>query len=66
MNWLLPIVLLIIGLAVGGFLGYRMRQGRYQQEMGNLEAMRTRLLEEAEKQARDTVLNAKDEAVKAA
>lgn len=64
MNWLLPIVLLIIGLAVGGFVGYRMRQDRYQQEMGNLEAMRTRLLEEAEKQARDTVLNAKDEALK--
>lgn len=64
LNWLLPIVLLIIGLAVGGFLGYRIRQGRYQQEMGNLEAMRARLLEEAEKQARDTVLNAKDEALK--
>ena len=64
MNWLLPIVLLFIGLAVGGFVGYRMRQDRYQQEMGNLEAMRARLLEEAEKQARDTVLNAKDEALK--
>ena len=64
MNWLLPIILLIIGLAVGGFVGYRMRQGRYQQEMGNLAAMRARLLEEAEKQARDTVLNAKDEAIK--
>jgi ribonuclease Y len=32
--------------------------------MGNLEAMRSRLLEEAEKQARDIVLNAKDEALK--
>ncbi|HOU15450.1 MAG TPA: ribonuclease Y [Anaerolineae bacterium] len=64
MNWVIPIILLIVGLAVGGYIGYRVRQENYQKEMGNLEAMRARLLEEAEKQARDTVLNAKDEALK--
>jgi ribonuclease Y len=63
-EWLLPILLLIVGAAVGGYVGYRMRQVNYQKEMGDLEAMRARLLEEAEKQARDTVLNAKDEALK--
>ncbi len=64
MEWILYIVCLIVGLAAGGFVGYRLRQQHYQQEMGNLEAMRTRLLEEAEKQARDMVLNGKDEALK--
>ncbi len=64
MNWGIPIILFVLGLAVGGLIGYRVRQARYQKEMGGLEAMRARLLEEAEKQARDTVLNAKDEALK--
>ena len=64
MNWGIGIILLLIGLAVGGLIGYRLRQVHYQKEMGDLEAMRARLLEEAEKQARDTVLNAKDEALK--
>jgi len=64
MDWVIGIVLLLLGLAVGGFIGYRVHQASYQKELGNLEAIRTRLLEEAEKQARDTVLNAKDEALK--
>jgi ribonuclease Y len=64
MDWVIGIVLLLLGLAVGGFIGYRVRQANYQKEVGNLEAIRARLLEEAEKQARDTVLNAKDEALK--
>ena len=64
MDWVIGIVLLLLGLAVGGFIGYRVRQASYQKEVGSLEAIRTRLLEEAEKQARDTVLNAKDEALK--
>ena len=55
---------LIIGLAGGAVAGYLIRQQRFQQELGNLEAMRTRLLEEAEKQARDIVLTAKDETLK--
>ncbi len=61
------IVFLIIGLVIGALVGvgvgYWVRQLRYQQEMGDLEAMRQRLLEEAEKQARDVVLNARDEAI---
>jgi ribonuclease Y len=64
MDWLYYILLLIIGLAIGGAVGYWARQQRYQQAMGDLEAMRKRLLEEAEKQARDLVLNGKDEALK--
>ncbi|MGC9394604.1 MAG: ribonuclease Y [Anaerolineae bacterium] len=64
MDWVIGIVLLLLGLAVGGFIGYRVRQASYQKELGSLEAIRARLLEEAEKQARDTVLNAKDEALK--
>lgn len=61
---LLPFILLIVGLLVGGALGYWFRQTRFKQEMGDLEALRTRLLEEAEKQARDIVLNGKDEALR--
>jgi ribonucrease Y len=64
MEWLIGVIALIIGLAAGGVLGYRYRQQRFQEELGNLEAMRTRLLEEAEKQARDIVLNAKDDAIR--
>lgn len=58
------IILAILGLVLGAAGGYWFRQVRYQQQMGDLEAMRQRLLEEAEKQARDTVLNGKDEALK--
>ncbi len=65
MEWLIWLVVgLIIGLAGGAVAGYLIRQQRFQQELGNLEAMRTRLLEEAEKQARDIVLTAKDETLK--
>jgi len=64
MNWIYHLIFLIIGLGVGGVVGYLARQQRYQQDMGNLEAMRKRLLEEAEKQARDIVLSGKDEALK--
>ncbi len=64
MEWLVGVIALIIGLAAGGAVGYFIRQQRFQQELGNLEAMRTRLLEEAEKQARDIVLNARDETLK--
>ncbi len=64
MEWLISVIALIIGLAAGGVLGYLYRQQRFQEELGNLEAMRTRLLEEAEKQARDIVLNAKDDAIR--
>lgn len=63
-SWVWVVLALIVGAAAGGALGYLIRQQRFQQELGNLEAMRTRLLEEAEKQARDIVLNAKDEALK--
>jgi ribonucrease Y len=62
--WVWVVIALIVGAAAGGALGYLIRQQRFQQELGNLEAMRTRLLEEAEKQARDIVLNAKDEALR--
>ncbi len=65
MHWLVSgVIALIIGLLAGGVAGYLFRQQRFQTELGNLEAMRRRLLEEAEKQARDIVLNAKDEALK--
>ena len=64
MWWLYVFIGLIIGLAAGGAAGYLVRQQRFQQELGNLEAMRARLLEEAEKQARDIVLNGRDETLK--
>lgn len=64
MVWLYCGIALIMGLVIGGVLGFFYRQQRYQQELGNLEAMRARLLEETEKQARDVVLNAKDEALR--
>jgi len=62
--WIWRVIALILGLAGGGVLGYLIRQQRFQQELGNLEAMRTRLLDEAEKQARGVVINARDEALK--
>ncbi|MEA3397629.1 MAG: ribonuclease Y [Chloroflexota bacterium] len=52
----------LLGLAVGGIVGYLMRQQRYQEQMGNLQAMKKRLLDESEKQARDIILTARDEA----
>lgn len=64
MDWLFYVIALIAGLVVGGAIGYFVRQKRFETEMGNLESMRARLLEEAEKQARDIVLNGKDEALK--
>ena len=63
-QWWLGLVFLVVGVGLGGAAGYLIRQQRYVREMGSLDAMRTRLLEEAEKQARDIVLNAKDEALK--
>lgn len=53
----------IIALVVGAVIGYLYRQQLYQNKMGDLEGMRTRLLEEAEKQAREVVLSGKDEAL---
>ena len=62
--WIWRVIALILGLAGGGVLGYLIRQQRFQQELGNLGAMRTRLLGEAAKQARGVVINARDEALK--
>ena len=41
---LVDVIALIIGLAAGGAAGYFLRQRRFQEELCNLEAMRTRLL----------------------
>lgn len=62
--WYYYVIVAVLGLAAGGAFGYTYRQRTYQQEMGNLEAMRHRLLEEAEKQARDIVLTGKDESLR--
>ncbi len=56
------VIAAFLGLAVGGVVGYLMRQQRYQEQMGNLQAMKKRLLDESEKQARDIILTARDEA----
>lgn len=56
------VIATLLGLAVGGIVGYLMRQQRYQEQMGNLQAMKKRLLDESEKQARDIILTARDEA----
>ncbi|MBN2003293.1 MAG: ribonuclease Y [Anaerolineae bacterium] len=64
MDWIYALIALVVGAVVGALLGYWVRQQRYQRAMGDLEAMRARLLEEAEKQARDIVLTAKDESLK--
>ncbi len=62
MNTLWIIVAAIVGLVLGAAIGYLLRQQQYQQQMGDLEAMRKRLLEEAEKQARELILSARDQA----
>ena len=58
------VIAALLGLAVGGIVGYLIRQQRYQEQMGNLQAMKKRLLDESEKQARDIILTAKDTAHK--
>lgn len=60
----MDIIIALIGLIVGFAVGYIVRQNRYQQQQGNLEAMKKRLLESAEEQARAVVLTAKDQAHK--
>ncbi len=60
----MDIIIALIGLIVGFAVGYIVRQSRYQQQQGNLEAMKKRLLESAEEQARAVVLTAKDQAHK--
>jgi ribonuclease Y len=60
----MEIIIALIGLIVGFAVGYIVRQNRYQQQQGNLEAMKKRLLESAEEQARAVVLTAKDQAHK--
>ncbi|MFP4343121.1 MAG: ribonuclease Y [Anaerolineales bacterium] len=62
MNWVAVVIAALVGLAIGAAVGYIVRQGQYQQQMGDLEAMKKRLLEEAEKQARDIILTARDQA----
>lgn len=51
-----------VGLILGVGIGYLVRQWRYQQQVGNLEAMKRRLLEAAEKQAHEIALAAREEA----
>ncbi len=62
--WLREVLALLIGGIIGGGVGYWIRLWLYKQEMGDLEAMRKRLLEEAEKQSRDIILDSKDKALK--
>lgn len=52
----------LVGLLIGVAVGYLVRQWRYQQQVGNLEAMKKRLLEAAEKQAHEVVLVAREQA----
>lgn len=52
----------LAGLIIGAIIGYLVRQWRYQQTVGNLEAMKKRLLEAAEKQAHEVVLVAREQA----
>ncbi len=58
------LIVIAVSLAIGGAAGYFGHKLYYQQEADSLEAMRKRLLEEAEKQAREIVLTGKDEALK--
>jgi ribonuclease Y len=61
MTWVHVVVATLLGLALGGGVGFLVRQYLYQQRLGSLEAMKKRLLEESEKQAREIVLTARDE-----
>jgi len=64
MEILYYVLVLLLGLAGGVGAGYWYRQKRYEDEVGRLENMRARLLEEAEKQSRNIVLDGKDKALK--
>jgi ribonuclease Y len=59
---LIRVLIGVAGLILGLAIGYLVRQWRYQQQVGNLEAMKRRLLEAAEKQAHEVVLVAREEA----
>ncbi len=50
---------LLAGLVIGGLVGYLIKKNQYEKELGRLEEVRQRILGEAEKQAKDTVLEAK-------
>ncbi len=52
----------LVALALGGALGYLVRQWLYYQQVGALEAMKKRLLAAAEKQAHDVVLTSREQA----
>ncbi len=54
---------LLAGLVIGGLVGYLIKKNQYEKELGRLEEVRQRILGEAEKQAKDTVLEAKQHAL---
>ncbi|MBI4385323.1 DUF3552 domain-containing protein, partial [Candidatus Parcubacteria bacterium] len=52
------------GLAVGSVAGYYARQTIAKKQAGSIEAKLSKLVEDAKTEARETLLQAKDKAVK--
>ena len=63
-EWAIPIVIGVLGLAVGFALGFLMRRYAAQEKIRKQEQQAEQQLEQAEKQASEIMLAAKDEALK--
>jgi ribonuclease Y len=63
MEFGVSVILSILFLGGGGFLGYYVRQNIAKKQLNTAESRAARLLEEAEKQSQKVVLEAKDKAV---
>lgn len=61
---LVPILLLLIGLGVGGAAGYKIRFARLREEEVRLKDLRDRELKEAQSKAKELVLDAKTESLR--
>lgn len=62
---LIPLIVAIIALVVGSFLGYVTRQSIAKKQANTAEARIEKLVNEAKTQAQEIILKAKDKAVKA-
>ncbi|MFH1129396.1 MAG: ribonuclease Y [Patescibacteria group bacterium] len=62
---LIPLIVAMVALAVGSFLGYVARQSIAKKQANTAEARIEKLVNEAKAQAQEIILKAKDKAVKA-
>jgi len=57
------IIVIVMALAVGSFLGYLARQTIAKKQLGTVESKLNKMIEEAKQEAKETLFKAKDKAV---